>query len=74
MLNDWRDMMEIQEGIKDLKYIVSVLEAQYVTSFEDENADGIMEEYASLDIPVEEYEAIRNKIYSLIDKLEMPHV
>ena len=56
----------IQKCQKDLNYIVSVLEMQYVTSFEDENADGQMEEYASLDIPSEEYEAIRNKIYELI--------
>jgi len=55
---------------KDLKYIVSVLEMQYVTSFEDENCEGVIEEYASLDIPTEEYEAIRNKIYSLIKKIE----
>ena len=43
------------EIVKDLKYIVSVLEAQYVTSFEDENCEGVVEEYASLDIPAEEY-------------------
>jgi len=54
------------EEIGTLKYIVSVLETQYVTTFEDENADGEMEEYAALDIPIDEYEGIRNRIYTMI--------
>jgi len=60
------------EIVKTLNYIVSVLEAQYVTSFEDENCEGVLTEYASLDIPTEEYEIIRNKIYTLKKRLESP--
>jgi len=54
------------DEIKDLSYILSVLEMQYVTSYDDLNADNEMETYASLDIPEEEYQAIRDKLSSMI--------
>ena len=51
-----------------LKYTLEILQMQYVTTYEDFNADNELKEYASIDIEQEEYNDIINKLNEWIKK------
>ena len=57
------EALEQQTNLRQfLKYMLSVLQNQYVTTFRDEGLEDVAEDYVALDIPYDEYNNILERL------------